>query len=131
MERAQQNFISQIALMDRMIIYSSKKTNRLLFVLDWLIKEQLKLDYELVQDENTLKSIPFFISYGKSFNNALSIPDSGLLWEKGVNEHEIKTGSWNQVPTLYENSATSQTLPFDLFSAVFFLLSRPSFPWFT
>lgn len=110
--------------MDRMIIYSSKKTNRLLFVLDWLIKEQLKLDYDLVQDENALKSMPFFISYGKSFSNALSIPDSGLLWEKGVNEHEVKTGSWNQVPTLYENNTTPQTLPFDLFSAIFFLLSR-------
>jgi hypothetical protein len=110
--------------MNHITVYTSKRTNRLLYVLDWLIKEQLKLDYELVHDETTLSSLPFFISYGKNFPNALSIPDAGLLWEKGVNEHEIITGSWNEVPTLYEINAATQTLPFDFFSAIFFLLSR-------
>ena len=110
--------------MINIIVYSSRKTNRLTFVLDWLIKEQLRLDYEIVQDEREVQGLPFFISYGKLFSNALSIPDAGLLWEKGVREHDIKTGSWNQIPTLYDASSSGHSLPFDLFSALFFLLSR-------
>src|SRR5436190_23392729 len=100
--------------MNHITLYCPQKSNRLLFVLDWFLQEQLKLDYTIVHDEAALKQLPFFISYGKAFHNALSIPDTGLLWEKGWQEHEVKVGNWNRIPTLYQVNDSAHLLPFDM-----------------
>ena len=113
--------------MNTLIVYSAQKSTRLLYVLDWLFKEQLHLEYRLVQSEKELSDLPFFISYGKYFTNALSIPDAGLLWHQGIKKYEIKTGTWNDISTLYATDIDEEinfSLPFDILSALFFLLSR-------
>jgi hypothetical protein len=110
--------------MNKIVVYSPKSSKRLVYVLDWLINEQLRLDYELIHNEHSLKDLPFFISYGTKFPNSLSIPDATLLWEKGIVDHDPSTGSWNQLPTLFERNTPGYTIHFDLFSALFFLLSR-------
>ena len=111
--------------MKQILVYSSKRSNRLTYVLDWLLKEQLQMDYTLVHETQGLEKSGFLISYGNhTLPGALSIPDVQLLWDKGVTEHDIATGTWGLVPTLYDASKSAFTLPFDLFSAIFFLLSR-------
>jgi hypothetical protein len=111
--------------MKQLLVYSAKKSNRLSYVLDWLFKEQLEMDYRLVHDTQGLENAGFMFAYGNaSLPGALSIPDVQLLWDKGVTEHEISTGTWGLIPTLYDASEALYTLPFDLFSAIFFLLSR-------
>jgi len=113
--------------LDTIVVYSAQKSTRLHYVLDWLFKEQLHVDYKLVQNEKDLDDLSFFISYGKSFPNALSIPDAGLLWHQGIKKYEIITGTWNNIPTLCAIDADEEksfSLPFDILSAIFFLLSR-------
>lgn len=109
--------------MNSIVVYSTGNTTRLQYVLDWLSK-QLSIDYAIVTDESELHHIPFFISYGKHFLNALSIPDAGLLMETDVKEKAIPADAWYGIPTLYASKGEDFTLPFDLFSAIFFLLSR-------
>jgi len=109
--------------MANIVIYTPQKSDRLAYVLDWIFKERLQVTYELVHDEILVTSLPFFISYGKQFANAISIPDAGLLWETGVAQQNIAMGEWNNIPTLYAQQDGS-TIPFDIFSAIFFLLSR-------
>lgn len=106
------------------IVYAAQSSPRLSFVLDWLIKEQLQLDYSIVHDESQLPVDGVFISYGKHFKNALSVPDAGLLWQQGITQQDVSFGSWYDIPTLFAIKDKSYTLPFDVFSAVFFLLSR-------
>jgi hypothetical protein len=47
-----------------------------------------------------------------------------LLGDTGISQHNIGLGEWQEIPTLYAVNDETYTLPFDLFSATFFLLTR-------
>ncbi len=102
------------------VIYCPFTSKRLLYVLDWIFKSRLGVDYTLTN--NTTDFSDLCISYGSVIENAISIPSCRLLDEQGIKQHEIKTGEWNNIPTLYAEN--NDTIPFDIFSAVFFLISR-------
>lgn len=104
--------------MQHIIIYSERSSPRLLYVLNWLLKGRFHTEYTLVHDAD----MDCHISYGRKNKNALYVPDAGLLWQQGISPHEIKTGSWQDIPTLYADAVGD--IPFDIFSAIFFLLSR-------
>jgi len=110
--------------MDSIVVYTAKESNRLLYVLEWLFTEQMQLPYRLVHDEAELDNLPFFLSYKHIFPNAISIPDSGLLWQAGIKNHDVNMGNWNDIPVLYQTSNMGYSIPFDIFSGIFFLLSR-------
>jgi hypothetical protein len=111
--------------MESIAVYSPSVSNRLTYVLDWLLKERLHMSYTLTADEAAARRLPFCIAYGKELPNALCVPDSRLLWQKGSEQVEVKTGAWKDLPVLFAHAGASEnTLPFDLFSALFFLLSR-------
>jgi hypothetical protein len=110
--------------MESVVVYSVVKSSRLKYVLDWLLKERLQLDYKIVSTENDVAGLPFFISFGKHFSNSISIPDSGLLWQTGLKNQEPQSGTWNDIPTLFGMAGSNCSLPFDMFSAIFYLLSR-------
>ncbi len=105
-------------------VFCKQDSPRFQYALNWTLKNVLHISYELTDDESEVEALPFFISYGKVFDNALSIPDAGLLWEKGINKQDIAFGEWKSLPTLFHREDKGTTLPFDLFSAVFFLISR-------
>lgn len=105
-------------------IFSPLQSNRLSYTLNWVFKEAFHAEYRLVHTEDAVKDLPFFISYGKVFNNAFVIPDTGLLWLEGAAEINIPYGIWQDVPTLFHNESELFSLPFDILSAVFFLISR-------
>jgi hypothetical protein len=110
--------------METIVVYSADNSNRLKFVLDWLLKERLHLSYTVTTNEADTAGLPFFISYGKPLANSVSIPDEGLLWKTGIQKIEPLLGSWKDIPTLFAAADGEYTVPFDLFTAVFFLLSR-------
>jgi len=109
---------------DALVIYCPKISPRLEYTLDWIFTEQLKLDYRITTDTSELESLSFFVSYGRIFENALTIPDKGLLWETGIRTQNIDTGNWNKLPVLFATTESKFSAPFDIFSAIFFLLSR-------
>lgn len=110
--------------METIVVYSPGQSDRLKYTLDWLLKERLQLHYKVVTHEEDTKGLPFFIAYGKVLPNSLSIPDTGLLWQSGIQQTEPESGTWENIPTLFHIGHEEYTLPFDLFSAVFYLLSR-------
>jgi len=110
--------------MDTIVIYSAHSSNRLEYVANWLLKEQMHLNYRITSDEAEVSNLPFFISYGKQFSNGVSIPDGGLLFQQGITRQEPQTGLWNDVPVLFPTDEEGFSLSFDLFSSVFYLLSR-------
>lgn len=109
---------------DTLVIYSPNFSARFRYIIDWLFGEQLKVKYSIVNTEEDIASIPFFISYGKSFKNSFSIPDAGLLWESGIKNQKINVSNWQDLPTLFAITNSELSLPFDILSAAFFLLSR-------
>lgn len=104
------------------LIYSPFTSKRLLYVLDWVFKSRLGIDYILTHTQPG--DSDFYISYGAVANGGICIPSYGLLQQTGIKLHDIKTGDWNSIPTIYAFSEPGYHLPFDFFSAIFFLLSR-------
>jgi hypothetical protein len=55
--------------------------------------------------------------------NEFFIRSNDLLFEQGINDLEVKISDWDGIPCFF-SSGDKSTIPFDIFSASFFLLSR-------
>lgn len=95
-------------------------SERFRYILDLIFKELLGISYSVVQE--TKEDMP---SLEYSNQPGADIPDAGLLWQEEIvmqpGAHQI--GNWDHIPAIFY-TAGSQPLPFDLFSAVFYLVSR-------
>jgi hypothetical protein len=103
-------------------IYTPQGSPRLQYVLHWLFTEQFNIPWQLTMSVEEAKAAACCISYG-STATGISIPDAGLLFETGIRPQALISGCWNNLYTLFHSGDTG-TLPFDLFSALFFLLTR-------
>ena len=65
------------------------------------------------------------LAYGSSPSPEIPvIPAAGLLSETGVNNLKPQLNYYEEVPVLYHMESTGTLIPFDIFSATFWLLSR-------
>lgn len=110
--------------MNILTIYAAQKSMRLQYVLDWIFSDVLGCEYQLVHDIPA--TIPHnFICYGSGdVNSALCIPDSGLLWENDIRKVDLIKERWQELPIITEKYHPDYTIPFDIFSSVFFLITR-------
>lgn len=118
------------------VIYSPYASTRLSYVLDWLIRERLQQDYVITTDEATASDAPYCMCYGNYLPGKISIPDAGFLHTSEPYNDALPaattaqesispaTGHWQQLPVLFYDGSGDSSLPFDIFSAIFFLLSR-------
>ncbi len=106
-------------------IYSPNASSRLSYILDTLFIDFGKLSYKLVSSADEYESavMPKINYSDKVLNGGVTIKPYGLLTEYGVRDINI---------TVYDNdiydkiffTTTGSDLPFDIFSASFWLLSR-------
>lgn len=97
---------------------------RLSYVLDFLLCDLLGFnDYYFPEPGALLPEGIFYITYGVHQPGALSIPDMGLLWETGIRPRAITETHWQDLPVLFA-AGEGYTLPFDILSAIFYLVSR-------
>lgn len=98
----------------------SYQSNRLNYTLDLIFKELLGLDYAVITERNEN-----FCCIEYSDSVSADIPDTGLLnLESIVYPHEADNiGQWAQLPVIF-HAKGEYSIPFDIFSAVFFLVSR-------
>ncbi len=106
------------------IVYSESITNRLNYTLRFVFNQILLTGYLITNDEKVfVESELIKINYSnKSFSNTITIFPSGLLSESGVKEFVPTCTTSNNKVLLFTN--TKSDLGFDLFSAVFYLISR-------
>lgn len=104
-------------------IYSEKDSPRLRYVLQWLFTEQLGLSWLLTHDLQHALNAGHPVFYGVE-KGGINIHATTLLWENGIDIHDYQENNWNHLYTLYYNEASRNQIPFDIFSGIFFLLSR-------
>jgi hypothetical protein len=64
------------------------------------------------------------LTYAKqALGNELFIRSNGLLFEQGINDIEVIMGKWEDVDCFFQTRQIA-SIPFDIFSATFYLLSR-------
>lgn len=105
-------------------IIAPQISTRLTYVLDWIFKEQLQLDYTLLVSIDDAVAFDCVLSYGTTVKSNGYIPNAGLLFASSITKQHIELGEWQGLPTLFACSSQDTDLPFDIFSAVFYLISR-------
>ncbi len=102
------------------IIHSIQNSSRLKYVVG-VIADATDLDLEISDDPNHLPHIPR-IHYGTGhMDGYMNIPSTGFLFKKGIEPVEPQLSCWMELPALFPMEGD---IPFDMFSGIFFLVSR-------
>lgn len=108
------------------LIYCSNITSRKEYVFRHVFKRILEVEYKFTTELNEFVgySGPKFSYTQKTIGQEMSIYAEGLLDEVGIDLHEVEISYWDELPVFFQSLDHESIVPFDLFSAVFYLLSR-------
>ena len=106
------------------LIHAAHKSNRLRYVLDHIFQEVYGLDYRIsTEKEEYLSYDGPKIQYGNErLDDAPFIRSFPLLEQEGIGNPDPLVFHYEQTPAIFQTN--NSDWPFDLFSAVFFMLSR-------
>lgn len=110
--------------MQHLVIYSANSSPRLSYVLQWVFGERMQVQYSLATDETGGMPPGCHIAYGSLIPGCICIPDTGFVSHCTDEPTATATGEWATIPMIFAAGDGKYTLPFDFFSAVFYLLSR-------
>ncbi len=105
-------------------IYIEQKTERTEYIFNHLFKNILRCKFAITDNPKKLPdSSQPLICYAKEYNGeGIHIVPHGLLSEQGVRPLEPEVSYWEELPVFFQTPGNE--IPFDLFAASFFLLSR-------
>lgn len=108
-----------------LLVYTQKITPRITYVFKHVCTQILGLKVGFTSKiEEFVAHEGMKLSYGKqSLANEVFIQNVDLLMEQGMNDLEVKVQDWEGIPCFFAVGETS-SLPFDIFAASFYLLSR-------
>lgn len=108
-------------------IYSPRPTPRLQYILHWIFVEQFGMQFSIITNkENWNSKDGILINYSdeEASDESITIKPYGLLFEeKIIKKQSLGVQRWKQSTVLFYNQPGA-IVPFDIFSAVFYLLSR-------
>lgn len=101
-------------------LITSYDSTRLRYTLDLIFTELLGISYEI--SNHSQPGAANLIYGGQDHPH---IPDMGLLWQTDIHlQPELNnTGNWEGIPVFF-TSEVRHPIPFDIFSATFYLVSR-------
>lgn len=109
-----------------LLVYTPKITPRNRYAIKTVLKSILYVsDFQITSDVDRFEEyVGPRLSYGKKpLGEELFIFANGLLEKKGINEQNIDFGESQGTVTLFAHQVKS-ILPYDVFSAIFYMLSR-------
>lgn len=108
-----------------LLIYTQKITPRITYAFKHICTRILGVPINFTSKiEEFVAHEGMKLSYGKqSLANEIFIQNVDLLLEQGMSDLEVKVQEWDEVPCFFAVSENS-SLPFDIFAAAFYLLSR-------
>ena len=108
------------------LIYTDKITNRVRYIFHLMFRELLNVDYKL-----TTSSEDFIVYDGVKFSyarapigNELFFQSDPLLFERGISHKDLVFLNYNDLPAFFPVYHPAAVLPFDVFAASFYLVSR-------
>ena len=108
------------------LIYSEKRTPRLIYIFNLILKDILGLSPEFTQDKTAFsESDSSKFSYGTSpLKDEFFVTAADLLFEKGIKEVSISMAIYKDLPCFFSTYHKKSAFLFDLFAASFYLVSR-------
>lgn len=104
-------------------IYCKKDVPRLRYIAGLILGEILGLSWDVVTDKRKLGKYPVINYTNENISDSFKINPVCLLFETGVGEQEIVISSYKGFPIFFPTQ-TESDLPFDIFAASFFLVTR-------
>ncbi len=113
-------------MMDKLLVFVPKKTSRVRYVFRLVFKELLKVDCTLSSDLDEFLSADSakLVYADKPYSDDIFFRSSGLLFERGVDSIETDYIEYEGNNALFPVYDKDSALPFDVFSAIFYLVSR-------
>ncbi|MBO0321704.1 polysaccharide deacetylase family protein [Muricauda sp. CAU 1633] len=108
-----------------LLLFTHKVTNRLTYTARHIFEEILGIEVAFTTKvEDFIKHSGPKMTYSKQpLQNEFFLRSNDLLFEQGINDLDIKVSDWEGIPCFFASGEKS-TVPYDIFSASFFLLSR-------
>lgn len=112
--------------MENLLIYVSKKTARIRYTFKLVFKDILLIDYTLTSDLDAFVSAdsPKMQYSAKPFSDDLYFQSNDFLLKKGVDSIELNPFQFDGINVFFPVKNSMSELPFDVFSAIFYLVSR-------
>jgi hypothetical protein len=113
--------------MQKVIVFSEQRTPRLSYILELLFGKLLGVSTELVSEKQSyiLSNLPKINYSINPFSvKEIHIRPIGLLYEGAIRSIRPNVQRQKQLPVFFITSDLHHPIPFDLFSAAFFLVSR-------
>lgn len=104
-------------------IYSTDNVPRLSYVAGIILEDILGLSWELITDKRRLGKNNIINYSSEKLEGAFKISPHPLLFEKGITHQTITVNEWKGLPVFFQTPPDSD-LPFDIFAASFYLISR-------
>ncbi|MDQ8003883.1 MAG: polysaccharide deacetylase family protein [Pedobacter sp.] len=108
----------------QLLVYSPQVTPRIKYIFNFIFREVLRCDFEFTSVANQFVTYngPKFSYAEKPLGNELFFKANALLLKNNIAQQDLDITDFgnDRVPFAVENS----TLPFDIFAASFYLLSR-------
>jgi hypothetical protein len=104
-------------------IYSTDDIPRLRYIAGIILGDILGLSWEVITDKRKLGKHPVINYSSENLNGSFKINPVPLLFENGISQKEITVNIWKGLPVFFQTSSDSD-IPFDIFAASFFLISR-------
>ena len=113
--------------MNEILIYAEGISPRLKYITNLVLHELLGLNVEIIADQDVfIGSVLPKICYNSrplSPKECLIVP-AGLINERGINIHQVNVIDFAGTKALFPVYSKESCLPFDIFSAAFFMVSR-------
>ena len=109
-----------------LLLYTVHTTNRLSYILQWICAGQLRIPYRITNDVQEWVAYDGpRVNYSKTplVADELRIVPHPLLSEDDIKPQELAVQRWKHSTILYYNQPGA-TIPFDIFTAAFYLISR-------
>ena len=109
-----------------MLILVPKTTNRLHYIFDLILKDMLGISFKFTTDNEAFTSHngPKFHYGNNQFWNEPFQKATSLLFEHDITEKELKIVDYKDVKAIFPVYNDKSILPFDIFAASFYLVSR-------
>jgi hypothetical protein len=104
-------------------IYAQKNVPRLSYIAGIVLGDILGLPWEIVTDRRKLGKHPVINYSAEKINGSFKIIPDSILFETGISQREIVISDWKSLPVFFQSDPDSD-LPFDIFAASFYLVSR-------
>ncbi|TAL60196.1 MAG: hypothetical protein EPN88_16285 [Bacteroidetes bacterium] len=104
-------------------IYSTENAPRLRYIAGIILENILGLSWEVITDKRKLGKHPVINYSSEKIPGSFKINPDNLLFETGISRKEIVIDEWKGLPVFFRTTPDSD-LPFDIFAASFFLVTR-------